>query len=100
MNQYYDKKQGGQYNDEPRREPVKQKPQFTANAGLPYKDGEETKYANHNVGAVFVNNKGGLTLNLNAVVMAGIVQGVLARGGKPTVNIFLNNVEENENQRG
>jgi len=78
MNQYYDKKQGGQYNEEPRqhqphREPVKQKPQFTANAGLPYKDGEETKYANHNVGAVFVNNKGSLVLNLNAVVMAGIV---------------------------
>ena len=95
MNDYYKRKQG-EYN-EPRREPVK--PQFTANAGLPYKDGEETKYANQNVGAVFVNDKGGLTLNLNAVVMAGLCQGVLARGGKPTIRVFLNNVEEEPNSR-
>lgn len=95
MNDYYKRKQG-EYT-ETRREPVK--PQFTANAGLPYKDGEEIKYANQNVGAVFVNDKGGLTLNLNAVVMAGLCQGVLARGGKPTIRVFLNNVEEEQNQR-
>ena len=78
-------------------QPERKKPQFVARGGLPYKNKDgQIAYENRNLGSVYLNDKGSLTLRLDAITILGIAQGIIARGDKPQINIFLNNYEEPE----
>ena len=69
--------------------------EFNVKSSIAYTDKKsgETKYRNYDVGKVFRQQDGSLTLSLSTPVLMGICQRTLASNDRPEITCFLNKPE-------
>jgi hypothetical protein len=75
--------------------------EFNVRGSIPYTDKKtgETKYRTYDVGKVFRQEDGSLTLSLVSATLFGICQSNLASNDRPEITCFLNKPEPKTDYR-